>query len=742
LLDLTDNRVANSDGEVVISPPQVVCQDGDDAYLVVAADKGTASFSDIANELSAEYGFWLGDAFASGGSVGYDHKVMGITARGAWEAVKRHFGELNIDAQTTDFSVIGIGDMSGDVFGNGMLLSEHILLLAAFDHRHIFLDPDPDAKISFAERRRLFDLPRSSWQDYNPALISAGGGVYSRQIKAVPVSEAVRRVLGLDSRITQLSPPELLRAILRAPVDLLYNGGIGTYVKARTESHTQAGDKANDSIRVNGDELRVKIVAEGGNLGLTQRGRVEAALAGVLLNTDAIDNSAGVDCSDHEVNIKIFVDRMISDGILDAAHRSTFLAGMTDDVSSLVLKNNFDQNVLLVNDRQNAVADGSSHERLMGWLEVAAELNREIEGLPSTTQLRARLDRSGRGLTAPELAVLAAYAKIDLARALGESDLADDPWFAATLRGYFPKPLSSRFYAELDSHPLRREIISTILANDMINSGGITFAFRIAEETSATESAAARAFVAIREIYGLTPLLETVNGLGATFSTDRWCAIHRDIRLLIDRAVCWWINQGFANMPTVDAVDRFNDIGLMRRRIPDFLQATDLSRVRQRFERAIASGIPPSAAEQWSHLAEDFALLEICRISDDIQEPIEMVASVYFAVYSRFRGDSLFERIANLTRRDRWEVLARAALHDDLCSALKEMTTVIMRSPSLPMGKSSTSGAASCMHAWEETHSEPLRRVMSVLAEVDRHDSDDVGPLWVALRMLRSIVQV
>ncbi|MEO5321149.1 NAD-glutamate dehydrogenase [Arthrobacter sp. CC3] len=742
LLDITDNRVANSAGDVVvISPPRVVCHDGHDAYLVVAADKGTASFSDIANELSAEYGFWLGDAFASGGSVGYNHKAMGITARGAWESVKRQFLELNVDVQSDEFTVIGIGDMSGDVFGNGMLLSEHIRLLAAFDHRDIFLDPDPNPKISFAERRRLFDLPRSSWQDYDRALISKGGGIFPRRIKIIPVSEEVRAILGLDRGITQLSPPELLKAILRAPADLLYNAGIGTYVKASSESHMQVGDKSNDSIRVDGNELRVKVVVEGGNLGLTQEGRVEAALAGVLLNTDAIDNSAGVDCSDHEVNIKIFVDRMILERMLDPSDRAVFLAGMTDEVSSLVLKNNLRQNVLMAIDRLNSLADGPVHERLMGWLEVSAKLNRELEGLPSTTQLRARLDGLDRGLTAPELAVLAAYAKIDLARALGETDLSDDPWFGGILRGYFPKPLSSRFGAKLDSHPLARAIISTILANDMINSGGTTFAFRIVEQTSATESAVARAFVAICEIYDLAPLLETLDGLDVTISSAHGREIHGSIRHLLDRAVCWWINRGFANLPIVDAVDHFKDVHLIRGRISDFLQNNDLTRVRHRFEWLVDSGVPKSAAEQGSHFDEDFALLEICKLAHDFKEPIELVASVYFAVYSRFRGHRLFERISKLSRQDPWGVRARAALHDDLCAALNDVTEAIMRSHDLRPGKSPITEPTSRIRAWEDTHSAPLKRVMAVLAELDRHDVDDVASLWVALRMLRSLVQ-
>ena len=400
LLDITDNLIVTPEGETVRPPADVVRHDDDDSYLVVAADKGTASFSDIANGLAGEYGFWLGDAFASGGSVGYDHKAMGITARGAWESVKRHFSELDLDTQSEPFTVVGVGDMSGDVFGNGMLLSKHIRLLAAFDHRHIFLDPTPDEATSYAERQRLFELPRSSWDDYDKSLISEGGGVFARQAKSIPVSAQVRAALGLPEGTTELSPPELLRAILLAPADLLYNGGIGTYVKASTETNAEVGDKANDAIRVDGRELRVKVVGEGGNLGMTQRGRIEAALQGVILNTDAIDNSAGVDCSDHEVNIKIFVDRMVAAGKLEPAERADFLASMTDEVGRLVLEDNIDQNILLLNDRMRVAEWSPSYERLMDWLEKSADLKRDLEALPTTADA-ARAAGAGPGADLP-----------------------------------------------------------------------------------------------------------------------------------------------------------------------------------------------------------------------------------------------------------------------------------------------------------------------------------------------------
>ena len=439
LLDITDNRVDDHGTSVTVPPAQVVRHDGDDSYLVVAADKGTATFSDIANRVALDYGFWLGDAFASGGSVGYDHKAMGITARGAWESVKRHFRELGVDTQTEDFTVVGIGDMSGDVFGNGMLLSEHIRLVAAFDHRHVFLDPDPDAASSFAERRRLFDLPRSSWADYDASLISAGGGVYPRTVKSIPLSAQVKKRLGIAASVTSMSPPDLLRTILGAPVDLLWNGGIGTYVKASTETHAEVGDKANDSIRVDGADLRARVVGEGGNLGLTQLGRIEYALAGGHINTDAIDNSAGVDTSDHEVNIKILLDQVVREGRLDMSGRNALLAEMTDDVGRQVLRHNYEQNVLLGNARVQASAMLSVHERFIRTLEERGELDRELEFLPSKTVIDQRLS-AGIGLTSSELAVLAAYAKITLTATILETPLPDEAWFGAALAPILPRP--------------------------------------------------------------------------------------------------------------------------------------------------------------------------------------------------------------------------------------------------------------------------------------------------------------
>jgi glutamate dehydrogenase len=735
LLDLTDNLLTEGDGERLVPPSDVVRHDGDDSYLVVAADKGTATFSDIANGLAAEYSFWLGDAFASGGSVGYDHKAMGITARGAWESVKRHFSELDLDTQTQPFSVVGVGDMSGDVFGNGMLLSRHIRLIAAFDHRHIFLDPNPDEETSFVERQRLFELPRSSWDDYDKSLISEGGGVFARQAKSIPVSVQVRAALGLPADTAELSPPELLRAILLAPADLLYNGGIGTYVKASTESNAMVGDKANDAIRVDGKDLRVKVVGEGGNLGMTQRGRIEAALQGVILNTDAIDNSAGVDCSDHEVNIKIFVDRMVAARKLSAEERPGFLAAMTEEVGRLVLEDNIDQNILLLNDRTRVAEWSPSYERLMDWLEKKADLNRELEALPTTAELQERLQQ-GQGLTSPELSVLAAYAKIELATALRDSDLADDPWFRKTLRAYFPEQLRDRFDAELDTHPLRREIIATVVANDMINLGGITFAFRTMEETSASEVAVAKAFVALREVYELDAMVEELNSLPASFPTEHWSTVHLDIRRLLDRAVRWLLGQGSVTRPIADVVEEFKPlVDPMRARLLDYLRGDDRDRVAGWLEKAREWELPEGLALRWAELFESFVLLDIAKIARMRKDPVEEIAAVYYTVFNRFHADSLLERISSLPRQDRWQALARAALRDDLYSTMSDMTTAVLDATEAEVSPEAR------LKDWEAQNAEQLGRAKSMFDEVNALEADDMASLSVALRLLRSIVR-
>ncbi len=735
LLDVTDNLVAVADGEIVVPPENVVRHDTDDTYLVVAADKGTASFSDTANAISAEYGFWLGDAFASGGSVGYDHKAMGITARGAWESVKRHFSEFDVDTQTQEFTAVGVGDMSGDVFGNGLLRTRHVRLVAAFDHRDIFLDPTPIAGPAFDERQRLYELPRSSWQDYNQDLISRGGGVFSRSLKSIPISPEVGLALGLPEGIVKLSPPELLKAVLLAPADLLYNGGIGTYIKARSETNVSVGDKANDAIRVDGADLRVKVVGEGGNLGMTQRGRVEAALNGVILNTDAIDNSAGVDCSDHEVNIKIFVDRMVAAGKLDAGERTEFLMSMTDEIGHLVLEDNIEQNILLLNDRQRVVEWTPSYERFMDWLEEHADLNRELEALPSNADLQERV-AAGQGLTSPELSVLLAYAKMELAKVLSASDLASDPWFKATLRSYFPAAVAQRFDDELDTHPLRKEIIATIVANDMVNLGGITFAFRAMEESSATEVTVAKAFVALHEIFDLASMRSALRELPPSFPTEQWCQVHLDMRRLLDRAVRWLVNEGIGNQSIEEVISRFKPVvSSLGSRMADFFQGVEVDRVATWYSRAAAVEMPATLGRRWAEMYETYPLLDIAVVSESLHEAQTAVASVYYALYNRYGVDALLERITALPRNDRWQALARAALRDDLYATTADMTRNVMDSTEAggePMER---------IEAWEIANQEQLTRAVRMFAEVNELERDDMASLSVALRLLRSIVR-
>ncbi|WP_245177486.1 NAD-glutamate dehydrogenase [Geodermatophilus sp. DF01-2] len=534
LLSLTDDL---RDGRVV-PPERVVRHDGDDAYLVVAADKGTATFSDLANAVALERGYWLGDAFASGGSVGYDHKAMGITARGAWESVTRHFRELDLDVQSQDFTVVGVGDMSGDVFGNGMLLSEHIRLVAAFDHRHVFVDPTPDTITSFAERRRLFDLPRSSWADYDTALISPGGGVWPRTAKSIPVSEPMRTALGLADDVDALSPVELIRAVLLAPVDLLFNGGIGTYVKASTESALDVGDKANDAVRVDGRDLRVRVVGEGGNLGLTQRGRVEYALAGGRVNTDAIDNSAGVDTSDHEVNIKIALDRVVEAGELDADGRAALLVEMTDEVAAAVLTDNHAQNAVLAVETTSRRSLLDAHARFLRALERSGRLARSVEFLPDDRQLVERR-RDGQALTGPELSVLLAYAKLGTGDAVLASELPDDPALEELLAGYFPAELRRRFPAAVSGHPLRREIVATALTNRAVNVAGVTGLFRLVEETGVPLAGVVRAHAVARAVFDVDRLWDAVRPLDNRVPAATQVELRTEATRLAERAARW-----------------------------------------------------------------------------------------------------------------------------------------------------------------------------------------------------------
>ncbi|PFG39865.1 glutamate dehydrogenase [Georgenia soli] len=731
MLDITDNIV----GGEVVPPADVVRHDGDDPYLVVAADKGTAAFSDVANEVSQEYGFWLDDAFASGGSAGYDHKKMGITARGAWEAVKRHFREMGHDTQTEDFTVAGIGDMSGDVFGNGMLLSEHIRLVAAFDHRHVFLDPDPDPATSYAERRRLFELPRSSWADYDQTLISQGGGVYPRTAKSVPVSPQVRERLGLDDGVTSLTPSELIRAVLTAPVDLLWNGGIGTYVKASTETNDRIGDRANDAIRVNGEDLRCKVLGEGGNLGASQLGRIEAATAGVRLNTDAIDNSAGVDSSDHEVNIKILLTAVTKDGRMSLQERNELLGSMTDEVAERVLRQNYEQSVLLGNARTQHHQMLGAHQRFMHWLEERGDLDRELEFLPSDAEL-ARRAEAGRGLTSPEFAVLVAYAKLALKADLLESDLPDEPWFETELRQYFPQALQDRFAEEMSRHRLRREIIATRVANSVVNRGGITFVYRAMEETGASAAEVVRAFVVAREIFGIAPFVRAVERLDNVVPTDAQSALYLEFRRLLDGAVRWFVQHRPDGIDVADEIERFAPaVDELAPRLPELLRGRSLADAEERYRAMAEAGVPEDLARYGSVLAEQYGVLDVAELARRTDRPLEQVAQMRAAVEQHLGVDTLLARVAELPDDERWDALARSALRADLYAVLDTLTATVMGATD--DGEEPDARLA----AWDAANAAYAERARATIRGVEGLDGASLAPLSVALRALRAGVR-
>ena len=728
LLDVTDNRV----GGQVVPPPQTVRHDGDDPYLVVAADKGTAAFSDVANEVAREREFWLDDAFASGGSAGYDHKAMGITARGAWESVRRHFREMGRDTQTEDFTVVGIGDMSGDVFGNGMLLSEHIRLVAAFDHRHVFLDPDPDAAASFAERRRLFDLPRSSWADYDTSLISEGGGVHPRSAKSVEVTPQVRAALGLDDDVTALTPADLISAVLRAPVDLLWNGGIGTYVKAGEEPHASIGDRANDAIRVDGAELRCRVVGEGGNLGFSQLGRIEAALAGVRINTDAIDNSAGVDSSDHEVNIKIMLTGLIRDGELTRKQRDELLAAMTDDVAAQVLRHNYEQNVLIGNARHLDTRMVGEHQRLMAALERTGGLDRELEFLPTDAQLAARA-REGRGLTSPEFAVLIAYTKLALKDELADARVVDDPWLRRYLHRYFPPALRERFPDAVDEHPLRRQIVVNELANTIVNRGGVTYVQRATDETGTGAAQVARAFVICREIFDVAGFLDLVEALDNRVGTDVQWRMSLELRRLLDRSARWFLKNRPSARGIEEEVDRFAPaVRDHAGDLPDLVGGAERERAGREVAELRAAGVPEELAVRSAMLRYHVSLLDAVELAEQTGEPLPVVLAVSFAVADRLGVDRLHALVGPLPKEDRWDALARSALRDDLHAVRRSLTAAVLtatdREPS----------AAERMAAWLEENTTAVDRSQRAISSIEELDRPGLAAISVALGYLRT----
>jgi len=736
LLDLTDNLVDGPEGRTVVPPVGVVRHDADDTYLVVAADKGTATFSDIANAVSAEYGFWLGDAFASGGSVGYDHKAMGITARGAWVSVRRHFREMGIDCQSQDFTCVGIGDMSGDVFGNGMLCSEHIRLVAAFDHRDIFLDPYPDAAASYAERKRIFDLPRSSWKDYDESLISEGGGVFPRSAKSITLSPQIQAVLGVAE--ASMTPAALMTAILKAPVDLLWNGGIGTYVKAATESDADAADKANDAIRINGADLRSRCVGEGGNLGFTQCGRIEYATIGGAgnggrINTDFIDNSAGVDTSDHEVNIKILLDKVVADGDLTGKQRNELLASMTDEVGDLVLADNYDQNIALANALAQAPALLHVHEDWMRALEAESLLNRELEALPSRREVAARIERS-EGLSGPELAVLLSYTKIVLADDLLASEIAEDPFVRGDLYRYFPTTMRQDYRGAMELHPLRREIVVTQLVNQLVNGAGMTFVHRLAGETAASTDQLALANFLSREIFGAAALNRQIAALDNVLDAEVQTRIRIEVRTLVERASRWLVNNRRLPLDSEGIVEEFEVTAeQVTAALPELMTGAELDAFTARCEALTAIGVPAQLAARVAACPPAYMVLGIVQTASRAEvDPLE-VARVHFAVGELLGLPGLVTRILALPRRDRWQTMARAALRDDLHAVHAQLTGQVL-------DLAGADGASERVHAWQQLNEAGVARAAETLTVICTDDDADLARMSVALRVVRSLL--
>ncbi len=705
LLDVTDNIVPAGTS----TPAQVVRYDDDDPYLVVAADKGTATFSDTANAVSAQYGFWLGDAFASGGSAGYDHKKIAITARGAWEAVKRHFREINVDVMKQPFSVAGVGDMSGDVFGNGMLRTPCIRLVAAFDHRDIFIDPDPDPQASFEERRRLFDLPRSSWQDYDRARISEGGGVYSRGAKEIRLSERAQTMLGLAQ--PSATPPEVMNAILRMNVDLLWFGGIGTYIRSSQETDEQVGDRANDAIRVKAADLRCRVIGEGANLGMTQRGRVEAAQHGVRLNTDAIDNSGGVNSSDLEVNLKVALGIPMRDGRLTMEARNALLAEMTDEVAALVLRNNYLQTLALSLAQRRGLEDLGFQQRLIQKLEGRGLLDRSVEFLPDDAEIASRRLK-GMGLTRPETAVLLAYAKLSLYAELLGSAVPDDPYLGRELERYFPRPMVERFPDAVAQHRLRREIIATQLSNAMINRGGPSLIVRISDQTAAGPAAIAVAFAAVRDSFSLTALNAEIDALDAKIGGEVQLALYAAVQdLLLDRVV-WFLRNVDMSKGLRDVVDHYRvGIETVDAALRDALPADDQARRDSESEALSGAGVPADLSRRIATLPYLLAAPDIVLVSDRSGRPVDDVAATYLAAGAHFDLDRIREAARGIAVADHFDRLALDRAKDSIARAERRITTQMLQS--------GASGQAAVDH-WTQPRLDEVERVRREIHDIAR----------------------
>ena len=725
LLDVTDNL----DQDKVIPAAGLIRYDEDDPYLVVAADKGTATFSDTANAIALERGFWLGDAFASGGSVGYDHKAIAITARGAWEGVKRHFREMDRDIQKEPFSVVGIGDMSGDVFGNGMLLSTRIQLKAAFNHMHIFLDPDPDIKTSFNERKRLFELPRSGWEDYSLELISKGGGIFSRLEKSIPISREVQDWLGIEEK--QLAPNELIRLLLKAEVDLLWNGGIGTYVKASGESNAEVGDAQNNWLRINGKELRCKVIGEGGNLGFTQLGRIEYAQAGGRLNTDFIDNSAGVDCSDHEVNIKILLNQVIRAGELTVGNRNKLLAEMTDEVAELVLRNNYLQTQTISMMETLTGARLGAKQHFISVLESQGILDRDLEKLPSDEELTRRRG-SGLGMTRPELSVLLSYSKIMLYRQLLDSDVPEDPWLSQELQRYFPKPLQERYSAYMDGHRLKREIIATQVTNSLVNRMGTSFALRMHEDTGATAAEVARAFTIAREIFRARDFWSRVEALDNKVACRSQIIAMRSMWNLLRQATRWVLNQPGDKLDIRASIERLTPgMEILEKKISQSLNALEKEQIQEDAEPLIADGMPKALAVQAAGLHLLYPALDVVETAARRKSDVLSVATVFFGLGDRMGLKWLRESVEKLPVEGQWHAHARGNLRDELTSQHRRLAGRVLKA--YPKEKNP-------VNSWVEANSKAVEHISLMLTDMQNLPTMDYATVSVAVRSLEGLL--
>lgn len=728
MLDLTDNIV----DDAVVPPPQVVRRDGDDPYLVVAADKGTATFSDVANGISAQYGFWLGDAFASGGSAGYDHKKMGITARGAWESVRRHFREMGRDIQVEEFSAVGVGDMSGDVFGNGMLLSPKIRLLGAFDHRHIFLDPEADAARGYEERERLFALPRSSWADYATSELGKGGGIFDRSAKTITISEEARRLLDLPE--VQTTPNAVISALLKSAADLLWLGGIGTYVKASTESHGQVGDHACDGIRVDADQLRCRVVGEGANLGFTQRARIQYALRGGRINTDAIDNAGGVNCSDHEVNIKILLERAMKAGKLAREERDALLASMTDEVAGLVLRDNYLQSQALSVALANAPEMIDTHQRLMQSLERSGHLDRKVASLPDDEELKSRRS-AGLGLTRPELAVLLAYTKIAIYVEVVRSRLPDELLFSQDLVAYFPKPLQEHFVTEIDGHPLRREIIATVVVNGMVNRVGSGFVNDLQEKTGCSDDEAMRAYAVVRDVFGLEKYWAAVEGLDGKVPGTTQVALLLEARRLVEVATLWVLRNVPAPIDVSAAARRFGPgVDELLGRLPELIGQGRRADYEARLTAEMLKDVPADLAQYYAVIRDLECALDVTLLAEYFEMSIDKVGRLYFSIYESLDLPLLKTSAASIPCRNAMENMAVAGLVDQLGDSFARVVGRVTAEPEVQVDD-----GTGALDSFLATKSYQRGRLHTLAAELRRGDSPSLAMLVVANQTLSAI---